>query len=89
MSFARYALALCIITVVSALTGGAAAQEDPADILSARLRAQGHRCETPVSAERDVARSKPDEAAWLVKCANANYRMRLVPQQAAIVEQDK
>jgi hypothetical protein len=50
------------------------------------LRTQGFRCDKPVTAERDAARSKPDQAAWVVKCANASYRMRLTPDMAAKVE---
>src|SRR5262249_9640584 len=63
------------------------AEEAPAESLAAQLRRQGHRCEGPVGAERDAGRSKPDEAVWVVRCANATYRMRLVPHMAAQVEQ--
>ncbi len=64
----------------------AGASDAPAESLAAQLRAQGFRCDKPVTAERDEARSKPDEAAWVVRCANASYRMRLIPDMAAIVE---
>ena len=63
-----------------------ASQEGPADIVAVQLRQQGHRCDKPVSAESDAARSRPDERAWVVKCANASYRMRLMPGMAAVVE---
>jgi len=39
-----------------------------------------------VTAVRDAGRSKPDEVAWILKCANASYRMRLVPDMAAAIE---
>jgi hypothetical protein len=41
----------------------------------------------PVTAERDSALSRPDEAVWILKCQNATYRVRLIPDLAARVEQ--
>ena len=78
--------------IVLAATPGAAQQKGatdevaPAESLAAQLRAQGFRCDRPVTAERDATRSKPDEAVWVVKCANASYRMRLIPDMAATVK---
>jgi hypothetical protein len=63
------------------------AEETPADSLAAQLRRQGHRCEEPVNVQRDAERSRPDELVWIIKCTNATYRMRLVPNMAAKVEQ--
>ena len=63
------------------------AQQTPADGISAQIRAQGYRCDVPVSAERDPALSRPDEAVWILKCQNATYRVRLIPDIAARVEQ--
>jgi len=63
------------------------AQQTPADGISAQIRAQGYRCDVPVSAERDPALSRPDEAVWILKCRNATYRVRLIPDMAARVEQ--
>jgi hypothetical protein len=56
------------------------------EILAAQIRRQGYRCDGPLTAERDAERSKPDEAVWVLKCANATYRIRLVPDMAARVE---
>jgi hypothetical protein len=56
-------------------------------LLASQLRDQGYRCEDPASAARDATLSRPDEAVWIVKCQNATYRMRLVPDMAARVEQ--
>jgi hypothetical protein len=64
-----------------------AAQQTPADGISAQIRAQGYRCDVPVSAERDPGLSRPDEAVWILKCQNATYRVRLIPDMAARVEQ--
>jgi hypothetical protein len=58
----------------------------PADSLAAQVRIQGFTCATPVSATRDRKLSRPDSAVWIVKCGNANYRMRLDPNQAAKIE---
>jgi hypothetical protein len=60
---------------------------DTQNVLAAQLRDQGYACDQPQSAERDVQASTPDEAVWVVQCENAKYRMRLVPDMAAKVEQ--
>jgi predicted trehalose synthase len=59
----------------------------PAETIAAQVRLQGHRCDEPLSATRDTARSKPNEAVWVLKCANATYRLLLIPNMAARVEQ--
>jgi hypothetical protein len=63
------------------------AQQTPADGIAAQIRAQGYRCDVPIGAERDPALSRPDEAVWILKCRNATYRVRLIPDMAARVEQ--
>ena len=73
--------------VIKQISPAARAEESPAEGLAAELRRQGHRCEGSVTAEQDVERSRPDGPVWVVKCTNATYRMRLVPHQAAHVEQ--
>jgi len=65
----------------------AAAQETPSDTLAAHVRIQGHRCSKVVSAERDIAQSRPDSAVWTITCTEGAYRVQLVPHQAAKVEQ--
>jgi len=62
------------------------AQETPPATLSAQLRLQGHRCDEPVTAQRDAQLSKPDETVWNLRCGNASYRMRLTPDMAARIE---
>jgi hypothetical protein len=76
-------------TLAIFLSGGrvASAQDPPPEILAAQLRLQGYRCDAPVTAQWDAQLSKPDEAAWILKCANASYRMRLIPDMAARIEQ--
>ena len=75
--------------VAALVSGGrvASAQEMPPELLASQLRLQGYRCDAPVTAQRDAQLSKPGEIAWIVKCVNASYRMRLVPDMAARVEQ--
>jgi hypothetical protein len=58
----------------------------PAETLAAQVRLQGHRCDEPLSATRDTALSMPNEAVWVLKCANASYRLTLIPNMAAKVE---
>ncbi|MBU6527612.1 hypothetical protein JMJ47_002284 [Methylocystis sp. MJC1] len=62
------------------------AQGSTKDVVAAHLRMQGYKCDTPKSAARDAAASRPDEAVWIIRCENARYRVRLIPDMAAIVE---
>jgi hypothetical protein len=55
--------------------------------IAAQIRRRGYRCDGSLNAERDAERSKPGEAVWVLKCENATYRIRLVPNMAAQVEQ--
>jgi len=59
--------------------------QTPADDVAAQIRIQGYRCDEPVTAMRDVKLSRPDLAVWILKCRNASYRVRLVPDMAAHV----
>jgi hypothetical protein len=77
------------IMAAAALLGagaGARAQDAPTDLIADQIRGQGYACQTPESATRDAAASKPDEAVWILKCDGATYRVRLVPDMAAKVE---
>jgi hypothetical protein len=74
--------AACIFAVPASL----AAQESPKEIIAAHIRSQGYECDAPQSAKRDLRASRPGEAVWLLKCADASYRVRLIPDMAAVVE---
>jgi hypothetical protein len=76
------AIALCLFAPAPA----GAQQENPGGVVAAHIRMQGFRCEDPTSAEHDVQLSKPNEQVWVLRCANATYRVRLVPDMAAGVE---
>ncbi len=65
-------------------TFSAQAEEMPAEIIAAQIRDQGYPCAKALSAERDGERS--DDAVWILKCENAKYRVKLVPDMAAHVE---
>lgn len=67
----------------------AADEETPKEIIASQIRKQGFRCESPQSAERDAVLSKPHEAVWVLRCENATYRVRLIPDKAAQVERLK
>ena len=60
--------------------------QTPADDVAAQVRAQGYRCDQPVTAKRDVKLSKPDSAVWILKCNKVTFRVRLDPDMAARVE---
>ena len=74
----------CASRHVAAQSG--APEEMPKEIIVDQIRRQGFTCTRAVTAERDRERSKPHEAVWLLKCENATYRVRLIPDMAAVVE---
>ena len=39
-----------------------------------------------MSAQREPGQSKPDEPVWILKCVNATYRVRIIPDMAARIE---
>jgi len=83
----RRSLALPLAAVFGAVTlSPLSAQESARNIIAAHIRAQGYACDAPQSATRDHRASRPLEAVWRVKCENATYRVRLIPDMAAIVE---
>jgi hypothetical protein len=66
--------------------GQAAVSETPANIISDQIRRQGYPCDEPRQAEHDRQASRPNEAVWVLRCANAAYRVTLIPDMAARVE---
>jgi len=61
-----------------------AADEMPAEIIAVQIREQGYACDKAVSAKRE--HPELDDAVWILKCDNASYRVRLIPDMAAKVE---
>lgn len=85
-----YMRTICVIIVqiliIATAVQSASAQEPTRDLLAAKIRDQGYRCSKPISAQKDFALSKADEAVWVLRCENGAYRIRLVPDMAARVE---
>lgn len=84
----RLAASLCYVSAILGVVTAAAAvaAENAADIIAAQIRTQGYVCESPQGAERVTEASKPDEPVWMLRCSNATYRVRLIPDMAAKVE---
>ncbi len=68
------------------LASPAAAEEATPEIIAAHIRTQGFACDNALHAERNREASKPDEPVWILRCSNATYRVRLIPDMAAKVE---
>jgi len=79
-------LLIFVVPILGMVSAAQAAGEAPKDTIAAQIRMQGFACDKPQSAVRDAKRSKPDEAVWVLKCSNAAYRIRLIPDMAAKVE---
>jgi hypothetical protein len=77
---------LAASTAILAGPFAASAQEDPTNIVADQIRAQGYKCDSPQSAQRDPQASKPDETVWILQCESGSYRVRLDPDMAAKVE---
>ena len=60
--------------------------ETPANIIADQIGRQGFPCEEPRQAEHDIQASRPNGAVWTMRCKNATYRVRLIPDMAAHVE---
>ena len=81
-----FGVALTVIPLQLAGSPTLAVEEMSAEIIAVQIRDQGYACDKALSATRDEKLSKPDEAAWILKCENATYRVRLTPDMAAKVE---
>jgi hypothetical protein len=86
METGPYRAALGLISLQLTVSMAHAAEEMPAEIIAAQIRDQGYACDKALSAERDEKLSKPDEAAWILMCENATFRVKLIPDMAAKVE---
>jgi len=78
--------ALGLISLQLMLPPAQAAEEMSTEIIAVQIRDQGYACDKALSAERDAEFSEPGEDAWILKCGNASYRVRLLPDMAAKVE---
>ena len=78
-----FSLGFASVLILGFVGGGTlpalAAEEMPAEIIAVQIRDQGYACDKALSAERDEKFSKSGEDAWVLKCGNASYRVRLIP----------
>ena len=81
--------AIALAIALPPLVRPAVGQDDAKSILAAQVRSQGYLCDSPQSARQDVAASRPDEAVWILICEDATYKVHLVPDMAAHIEQQK
>jgi hypothetical protein len=83
---------LCLVAVpflFVPLAQDASAQETAKGLLAMQARAQGYRCDKPISAKKDAKRSQPDAAYWVLRCEHNAYTMRLDPDMAAQIQRLK
>lgn len=78
-----------IVLSLTVIQGASAQTEPTKDLLAAQIRDQGYRCNRPLSASKDLRRSRADSAVWILRCDNASYRLRLTPDMAARVRRLK
>jgi hypothetical protein len=62
------------------------ALEAPKNIFASLIRGQGYACDSPQSAEYDVAASEAPEVVWMLDCQNASYRVTIIPGIGAKVD---
>jgi hypothetical protein len=74
-----------VMLLLGAQAGPTAAQ-DAADTVADAVRDRGHPCSHAISAERDKAASRPDEAVWILTCSDGRYRVRFPGDTAPQVE---
>jgi hypothetical protein len=82
--------ALALNATDTTLSPQAQAQDEmPADVIAVQIRKQGFTCDNPQSAKKDTKADRPDLPVWILDCGNATYRVELVANMAAKVEQLK
>lgn len=77
---------IAIASWLFASTPVRAQQENAGGIIAAQIRMQGFACDNPTRAEHEMHASRPNAQVWVLRCANATYRVRLTPDMAARVE---
>jgi len=86
------AAGLIILAGVLLAPGMAAAQEgddsddkEAAELVATQVRDQGFACDEPATAKPE--QSEDGDNVWRLECKNASYKVRLVPDMAASIEQ--
>lgn len=85
----RVGVFAAVLSAASALAQNAPpiTEETAKDIVATTVRSLGHSCEQPERATRDPAVSLPDQAAWILECANAKYWVRYDNDEPAEIRQ--
>jgi len=85
--FCMPAIALLVVaSMACSITTVSAADDPAAGIIAVQIREQGFPCNEAQSARHDLEASRPNEQVWILRCSNAAYRVRLVPNMAANVQ---
>jgi hypothetical protein len=71
---------------VAASSSTPATDEEAERTVADTVRDQGLPCADGVAAHRDPAASRPDEAAWVLTCSDARYRVRYMGDRAPEIE---
>jgi hypothetical protein len=71
---------------ISGVRAQQAGAETVAGMLAAQVRTQGFTCDKPTTTRKIQKLSKPDDYVWVLKCANATYRVTRVPDMLAKVQ---
>lgn len=80
----RLLCAACTAAYLSFTSATAQEKNVEMTVLADQIRSQGYACSNAISAEL-AAESVPEEPIYLLKCENATYQIRLIPDQAAKV----
>lgn len=80
------AAVLAALLCLQAAPAAAQSEAEAAGIVADQVRDQGHKCADPVTATRDAAESAPELPVWILECADARYKVRIVPDQGAEIE---
>ena len=78
-------LLVASVTACGCTTSVNAQGDAQVKIVADQVRAQGHACNSAVSAELIEAESEPDQPVYLLTCDNAAYKVRIIPDMAAEV----
>lgn len=79
---------LTLNAIDTSLSPEAQAQDQSAaSVIAVQIRKQGFACDEARSAQKDEKADRPDLPVWILDCGNASYRVQLVPNMAARVEQ--
>ena len=86
MAIGAHLLRPAAMLLILGLQATPAAAQNAADTVADAVRDRGHPCERAISAKRDEAASRPDEAVWILTCSNGRYRVRFPGDTAPQVE---